>query len=222
MLAAIGDIHGCNAEFKELLNKVVNHFGTREGVIVTLGDYIDRGPNSKGVLDTIRDWKHPRIKLIPLLGNHDEMMIQTIVHNNYAMERLWLSLDSGGCATFKSMGRDIFDYAIWMEDHLQLTHRTGRFFLTHAGVRPGIPLSQQRKGDLIWIRKRFLDYEGDYENDTVVIHGHSTRFDGEFKHNRINLDTGCVYGGKLSAIIFDQQGRFSGFEQVHKYIHDPL
>lgn len=201
MIAAIGDVHGCAQELGELIAKVLPHFGDREGELVLLGDYIDRGPDSKGVIDILRNWDHPTVKLVPLMGNHDYMMVQSVLHDDREMMEIWLTDDSGGAMTIMSMTDKIADYARWMEANLLSSYHVGDLFFCHAGIDPDYGIAEQEDDDLLWIREPFLSHKGDF--GARVVHGHSPAFGApEIKHNRVNLDTGCVFGGFLSAAIF--------------------
>lgn len=212
MIAAIGDVHGCSYELDLLIDKVIKRFDGKPGKIVMLGDYIDRGENSLGVLETIRYWDHPTIEMIKIRGNHDEMMIKTLLHNDQAMKECWLSFDSGGKTTIDSLGDQLVEYAEWMEKNLLPYYKTEKLLFSHAGMRPGIPLEAQTSWDLAWIGRDFLNNMDNH--GFIVVHGHTTVEKPVIRENRIGLDTGCVYGNKLTAAIFNDAEELIGFETV--------
>jgi serine/threonine protein phosphatase 1 len=213
MIAAIGDVHGCAQELRELIAKLLERFGDTPATIVMLGDYVDRGPDSAGVLDILMEWDHPTIKLVCLMGNHDYMMIQTVLHHNAEAREVWLDDDSGGVMTIMSMTDEITDYAEWMADNLVPSYQVGNLFFAHAGVDPEKPIAEQSPDDLMWIREPFLSFPGDF--GVRVVHGHSPAFGApDVRDNRVNLDTGCVFGGFLSAAVFDDAENLVAIETV--------
>ncbi len=221
MLAAIGDVHGCADELKILLERLERKYFTKPGTIVMLGDYIDRGPDSNGVLDIISNWANPNIELICLWGNHERMMVNTVLHHDREMAEIWLDPDSGGMETILSMGDRIGDHAKWMEKNLKPFWRARKHFFVHAGLDPDIKLVDQIEDDMLWITQPFLSYMGKWEDDLTIVHGHSPVY-GHPVHrgNRLGIDTGCVFGFSLSAAIFDNDEYFVGVESV-KNIQNP-
>lgn len=202
MIASIGDTHGCAQELREMIAKLLLRFGDTPSTIVMVGDYIDRGPDSRGVIDILRNWNHPTVRLVTLRGNHDEMMIRACLYDDKDMEEIWLTDDSGGAMTVMSMGAEINEYAQWMDDNLVDSYEEGNLFFCHAGVDPDYDLKDQIADDLLWIREPFLSHRGSFGK--VVVHGHSPAYGApEIKSNRVNVDTGCVFGGILSAVVFD-------------------
>jgi serine/threonine protein phosphatase 1 len=173
--------------------------------LVFLGDYVDRGPRSREVLDRVR--RLQRQGAICLRGNHEELMIRSI--QSEAGMRTFLR--NGGVQTLASLAtRETFMDAIeWMAD-LPLTHEDDHRLFVHAGVRAGVPLNAQSAEDFLWIRRPFLDYPGPFPK--YAVHGHSpTLFLPDASRrphvltNRCNLDTGAVYGGPLSAAVFSDE-----------------
>lgn len=188
---AIGDIHGCLAELKELLGKIDALPGD---TVVFLGDYIDRGPDSKGAIEAVRRYQPEGVNVIRLAGNHENMMLQ--VHANKSLWDWWLR--NGGKATLESYGgsipRDILEWAL----ELPLQQRIDDYLFVHAGIDPDVPLDHQDEEALLWIRSKFLNSPKDY--GVRVVHGHTPCDRPEVRPNRINVDTACCYGNKLTAV----------------------
>jgi serine/threonine protein phosphatase 1 len=201
---AIGDIHGCLDKLHSLLLRCEKHAAGRLVSFVFLGDYIDRGPQSCGVIDCLIDLKAQGESVVTLMGNHEAMALAVI--DGRSPSQLWFA--QGGLATLKSYGvaephelpRAHVD---WLRA-LSLRHDDGRRFFVHAGVNPATPLETQDDFDLLWIREPFLSHRGDYGR--LIVHGHTPLPDGvpELHGNRLNLDTGAVFGGPLTAAIFDE------------------
>jgi serine/threonine protein phosphatase 1 len=201
---AIGDIHGCLDKLHSLLLRCEKHAAGRLVSFVFLGDYIDRGPQSCSVIDCLIDLKAQGESVVTLMGNHEAMALAVI--DGRSPSQLWFA--QGGLATLKSYGvaephelpRAHVD---WLRA-LSLRHDDGRRFFVHAGVNPATPLETQDDFDLLWIREPFLSHRGDYGR--LIVHGHTPLPDGvpELHGNRLNLDTGAVFGGPLTAAIFDE------------------
>jgi serine/threonine protein phosphatase 1 len=201
---AIGDIHGSLDKLKSLVAGCQEHAGDREMMLVFLGDYIDRGPDSAGVVRfvlTLQSEAPERI--ITLKGNHEAWALA--VADGKMRVSGWLI--NGGARTLESYGaNDVGDlprqHLDWMRS-LRLTYDDGRRFFVHAGVNPRRPLDDQDEEELLWIREPFLDDIRSYGR--LVVHGH-TPLEGatpDLRRNRLNLDTGAVFGGPLTAAVFD-------------------
>lgn len=201
---AIGDIHGCLDKLRNLLLRCEIHADGRPSAFVFVGDYIDRGPQSSAVIDCLIDLKAQRGEsVVTLMGNHEAMALAVI--DGKSSSRLWFA--QGGLATLKSYGiaepnelpRAHVD---WLRA-LAFRYDDGRRFFVHAGVNPATPLEAQDDFDLLWIREPFLSHRGDYGR--LVVHGHTPLVDGvpDLHGNRLNLDTGAVFGGPLTAAVFD-------------------
>jgi serine/threonine protein phosphatase 1 len=216
LIYAIGDIHGCLAKLRSLLLRCEKHADGRPMSFVFVGDYIDRGPQSCGVIDRLIDLKAQHGEsVVALMGNHEAMALAAIDGSHPA--RLWLA--QGGLATLKSYGiaepRELpRAHVDWLRA-LPLRYDDGRRFFVHAGVNPATPLETQDDFDLLWIREPFLSHRGGYGR--LIVHGHTPLADGvpDLRGNRLNLDTGAVFGGPLTAAVFDDaQTEPVGFLQV--------
>jgi serine/threonine protein phosphatase 1 len=192
-LLAVGDIHGCRYALQTLLARIVP---ARDDRIVFLGDYIDRGPDPRGVVETLLALRSRVPRCIFLMGNHERMLLDVLAGRN-----LPVYLANGGLVTLlayldkghlqlPAAHRDFFN-------SLQLFYETGKHIFVHAGLRPGYPLRQQTENDLLWIREAFLESIADWGK--TVVFGHTPMRKPYFGFRRIGLDTGAVYGGTLTA-----------------------
>lgn len=199
-LFAIGDIHGCSTELAALLKKIQ----VREGdTVVFLGDYIDRGPDSRGVIEIIIELAR-RVNVVALKGNHEAMFLDFLESPESAGAGLFIL--NGGSQTLASYAGPGKTFEI-PETHikffydLKLFYETDTHFFVHAGV-PLKALSQIStvidEQTMLWSRQPFLSTTFTWEK--MVVHGHTPVNEPEIKGNRINLDTGCVYNGRLSAL----------------------
>jgi serine/threonine protein phosphatase 1 len=212
IIYAVGDIHGYADLLDDLLEQIERDAAKYEGrpvEVVFVGDYVDRGPDSRSVVARLREWQ-PGFSLTFLKGNHEDLLAKVVMETG-----LEVSADMGQAQTFESylghedeMAGDLF----WMTS-LPLTkmiETVGKKYLfVHAGIIPDRPLDDQPERALIWIRDEFLNYEGDY--GFTVIHGHTPNGSGwpEVKSNRINVDSGAFFAGRLSAVVLgDGEPRF--------------
>jgi diadenosine tetraphosphatase ApaH/serine/threonine PP2A family protein phosphatase len=203
---AVGDVHGCLDKLKSLIEACREHAGDDAFQLVFLGDYIDRGPDSAGVLRfMMRLQSELEERLIALKGNHEAWALESATRKNPASA--WLrnggaaTLDSYGIESASEMPRAHLD---WLES-LQLTYDDGRRFFVHAGIDPDKPLDDQDEFDLLWIREPFLtDHR---EHGRLIVHGHTPLANGmpELCGNRLNLDTAAVFGGPLTAAVFNEE-----------------
>jgi serine/threonine protein phosphatase 1 len=198
---AIGDIHGCEVQLRKTLSKIDELCGDTPKTIITLGDYIDRGPNSKGVLDLVMS----RADIIPLMGNHEQMFVEAY---DFGGQYLYDFLSNGGGATLASFGVDdiraVPPEYIWFARNLRLYHEDAVRTFVHAGIAPWeSDITQQDPQHLLWIRDTFL--RSPMQFPKYVVHGHTPRQGGrpEVLPNRLNLDTGCVFTGILCCAVFD-------------------
>lgn len=192
-LLAIGDIHGCRAELSRLLEKIAP---TGEDRLVFLGDYIDRGPDSAGVIEQLVHLRRQWPRTIFLCGNHEQMLLDYLEGRDRA-----LFLANGGYETMASYqegpGWPPPDSHLQFLKALRDRYETDDFIFAHAGLRPGIALQDQARDDLLWIRREFLD--SDYDWGKPVVFGHTPRKEPLISATRIGLDTGAVYGRRLTA-----------------------
>lgn len=220
---AIGDIHGCAGLLDEMVARVRADLATRphpEPRLVFLGDYMDRGPDSRGVLDRLIALRDGPIPASFLLGNHDAMTL-AFLDDPEAQDRPlhWLHPNMGGTATVLSYGvepavaegerRGIHDafrarfpdaHRAFLES-CTLRLALGGYLFVHAGIRPGTPLETQDPEDLIWIREPFLSSRADH--GAKVVHGHTVVRLVEHHANRIAVDTGAVATGVLSCVVLE-------------------
>lgn len=214
---AIGDIHGRVDLLEQLLRGIdedLKQASVPQSIEVFLGDYVDRGPASRQVLDLLieREKTH---RTIFLKGNHETLLTSFIA--NPATLGDWQRI--GGLETLMSYGltplinvRTQLELAAAFDEALPASHRKflsdlkpsftcGDYFFVHAGVRPGIALEKQREADLLWIRHEFLLCEENFGK--IVVHGHTPVLQPDIRSNRINIDTGAYATGRLSCLILE-------------------
>ena len=215
---AIGDCHGRADLLQQLLRlieKDADQRGVRSPELVFLGDYIDRGGDSSGVIRLVRSGL-PGFAHTALRGNHEQMMLDWIDDPATQNAERWWS--NGGSETLSSFGIEAsgpapgFDVAhrlrsamgsstlAWLRD-LPIIHQVLDHVFVHAGIVPGRPLEEQSEKDCMWIRRTFLD--SDVDHGFRVVHGHTPTEDHfpEVRHNRIGIDTGAVFSGRLTAVV---------------------
>lgn len=212
-LYAIGDIHGCHRPLMELLDIIYADHGRAPRVAVAklifLGDYIDRGPDTRRVLDVLATGLSPLFEADLLLGNHERMLLDAQTGDR---EKLFTWLFNGGARVLESYGLAVEDgidaLALAMpRDHAALLDRLrlmvgyGDYVFVHAGIRPSRPLTAQDPNDLIWIREPFLSHTGSFGK--VIVHGHTPQASPVIRANRIGIDTGPVFGGPLTALVLE-------------------
>jgi serine/threonine protein phosphatase 1 len=223
---AIGDVHGCLDQLVALEARIAEDGLNLEGEkwLVTVGDHVDRGPESEGVIAHVMGSAPEGFRRFALMGNHERMMLDFL--GNPAAHVYWL--DEGGAETLRSYGIEL-DYPplrtsealrLKLEERFPADHRAflealpsylalpGWLFV-HAGIRPGIPLSMQTDDDLIWIRAPFLTSQ--LTGGLRVVHGHTPGRDVVVTPHRICVDTTCFRTGKLSAVRVTPDGRTAFF-----------
>ncbi|KQO69895.1 metallophosphoesterase [Methylobacterium sp. Leaf87] len=200
---AIGDIHGCADALRRLLAAIDRHRAGAPRRLVFLGDYIDRGPDSAGVVATLRALQAAEPEAVTcLMGNHESLMLAA--YRDGFGSAPWL--ENGGVATLRSFGtRDPqalpHDVLNWMSA-LPTVWEDARRYYVHAGFRPGRPGIDPDEPTRLWIREPFLS--ADYDFGRHVVHGHTPQMDGrpDLRPHRTNLDTACVFGATLTAGVF--------------------
>ncbi|MCB1485863.1 MAG: metallophosphoesterase [Bauldia sp.] len=223
-LYAIGDVHGCDGLLAEAHAAIASDLAASpvaDHRIIHVGDYVDRGPDSAGVVARLAAFAGRDSRVVCLIGNHDRMLLDFLTDPHDAGP-LWLM--NGGDATLRSYGLDAAKSEPWhrlreladrFAEALPLADRAflealpfhrqfGDFFFCHAGIRPGVPLDAQSEEDLIWIREPFLLDPADH--GVVVVHGHTPRAIPEIMPNRIGIDTGAVFGGPLTVLALEGTG----------------
>ena len=221
---AIGDIHG-QLDLLRAAHRRIEADGGTDARIVHLGDLVDRGPDSRGVIDLLIDGQARGRDWIVIKGNHDRLFSQFLTDPDWidpglARAMHWVEHPGlGAAATLASYGLDADqpraalhgaalravprDHARWLAG-LPPWHLHPRALFVHAGVRPGVDLQHQAEQDSLWIRRDFLDSAVDH--GPLVVHGHTSVRQPEHHGNRLNLDTGAAYGGPLTAAVFDDGG----------------
>lgn len=214
-LYAIGDIHGCYNAMINVLDQIEKDIGEDDAKIVFLGDYVDRGPDSRKVIEKIMqlqaDGKHTYVFL---RGNHEDMMFEG--------GELWTY--NGGGKTLSSYSVDgehdhktFNEHRQWLLRNTVLMHRDGEYLFAHAGIDPGRKLDEQLDGDLLWSRD-FNTYIGEYPENVFVVHGHTPEPFPDLRENQLNIDTGCVFWehrgfGTLTAVrLGPTRGNFKFFK----------
>ena len=210
---AIGDIHGCDVQLGDLHEMIAEDLTQRPveaPLLLHIGDYVDRGADTAGVLQRLlAETPIPGLPVVNLVGNHDETMLHALSGDRAAATD-WLF--AGGAPALQSYGIDPDSpRESWPEqvpsEHLDflrsltLSHRDGGYFFVHGGVRPGVPLEQQAREDLLRMRQPFL--YSDMSFGAVVVHGHTPVRDPVVRHNRIAIDTGAVFGGKMTCLVLE-------------------
>jgi serine/threonine protein phosphatase 1 len=217
-LYAVGDVHG-RADLLRRMHRMIAEDARGASQpkkrVVYLGDYVDRGPDSKGVIDILVNEPLDGFERVHLEGNHEHALLGFLV--DIRVVPVWFGF--GGGATLASYGVPVPNAnhpgellhtqrllaAALPESHraflrnLKLTHSAGDYFFAHAGVRPGTPLDNQNSDDLLWIREPFLSWRASFGK--VVVHGHSISRTPELYDNRIGIDTGAFASGHLTCLV---------------------
>ena len=220
---AVGDIHGRDDLLETLHDRIsafhqAQHSG-RPATIIYIGDYIDGGANSTGVIDRLMKGL-PGFESVCLKGNHEDLMLTCLATDNRQVWYTWLA--NGGDETLLSLDVNFrfgsYDPTalaqalgeqriLWLRS-LPLYHLSEHYLFVHAGIVPERPIEQQEEKDLLWIRGRFLNYEGDH--GIRIVHGHTPTDEPVIRPNRIGIDVGATSSGKLVAAVLDgtQEPRF--------------
>jgi serine/threonine protein phosphatase 1 len=220
---AIGDVHGCATELRLLLNKLPLDKDSR---VVFLGDYVDRGPQSREVIDTVLELSK-EIDVVPLKGNHEALFLAFL--RDPGSEAAGMFIYNGGSATLHSYAGDDGEYHIPREHrdflaNLELFHETDDYFFVHAGC-PRIPVEQfdtrKHAHDFLWARGAFL--RTNYKWSKLIVHGHTPVKAVDMRANRINIDTACVFDRTLTAVELPAKRFYSVRRQDktrHVYLRD--
>jgi len=226
---AIGDIHGCLKQLVSLQDKIFNYpqYNKEEDLLLYLGDYIDRGPSSKDVIDDILQLQRKGIKSIFLMGNHEQFMIDFLFNKINNLSN-WLM--NGADQTFKSYDIEVAEFIkdgfeddkidklrniflskltkehVYFFKNLKLTYIMGDYLFVHAGINPEKSLSEQNKMDFLWARSdQFFDKNFKFEK--IIVHGHSPEKEVINFPYRINVDTGSFFSGKLSCVCLNDKDK---------------
>jgi serine/threonine protein phosphatase 1 len=210
---AIGDIHGCLAELRQLYAAIADDIARRptaSALLLHLGDYIDFGPDSAGVLTLLAAGAPiPGVPTINLMGDHERIALDALSGDGPAATD-WLH--TGGQSALQAWGipadtprsgwREMIPQShIAFMQGLAQWHREGSYLFVHAGVRPGTPLDGQAEDDMLGIRQSFLASEQDF--GAIIVHGHSASPTPVIRPNRIGIDSGAGCGGKLTCAVFE-------------------
>ncbi|WP_157959602.1 metallophosphoesterase family protein [Devosia submarina] len=211
---AIGDVHGCLEQLQRIEQCILADSDAPPGdkLLVMLGDYVDRGPQSAGVIDHLLRPAPAGFSRVLLAGNHEEMMLNALLG---AGDEGWLEF--GGMETVRSYGADADLFrslapkarqrmlqSLVPQEHvgfltsLAVTLQVEQTVFVHAGIRRNIPLEQQDRSDLMWIRREFL--EAAPVDGLLVVHGHTPVEEPEIAQGRIGIDTGAFATGRLTAV----------------------
>jgi serine/threonine protein phosphatase 1 len=212
---AVGDVHGCLdrlATLHELIAEDLASRPVRAATLVHLGDYVDRGPDSAGVVARLAEGVTlGGAPAINLMGNHEQMMLSAIATGEAEATELWLANGGADSLLSWSVPRSAqprewpsylpLPHLLFLRD-LAVRHEVGGYLFVHAGIRPGIPLDRQNRHDLMWIREPFLSSQEPF--GPVVVHGHTPRHEPVVRANRIGIDTGAVMGGLLTCVVLEE------------------
>jgi serine/threonine protein phosphatase 1 len=219
-LYCVGDIHG-RADLLACLHQLIledaTDYAGRKKVLY-LGDYIDRGQQSREVIDLLLERPLPGFEQIHLMGNHEKALLDFLEFPDHA--GTWLNF--GGLATLlsygvtlervPSQGSDLVGLAVALRrqlpdphlrflENLPFSYREAAYCFAHAGIRPGVPLERQSVNDLLWIRDEFTRHGGPHE--AIVVHGHTISEQPELLPFRIGIDTGAYFSGVLTCLVLE-------------------
>ena len=221
---AIGDIHGRIDLLRRLEDQIAGHAAGNpmpHNILIYIGDYVDRGYESRAVIEHLIAPTLPGFERVILKGNHEEFVLRFLDGDDVAA--IWLV--NGGRETLMSYGvmmppgidreeqveeartkfREAFPPAHKdFLDSLALTHNVGGYLFVHAGIRPGVALEAQDPADLLWIREAFLNSTA--AHGAVIVHGHTPVGEPEVENNRIGIDTGAFATGHLTCVVLDGAG----------------
>lgn len=221
---AIGDIHGRADLLSDLHDQIRSDAagGPARKIVIYLGDYVDRGLQSREVVDILLDAPLPGFEAVHLKGNHEAALLDFLTDprigpnwvqfgggSTLLSYHVGLGTGDGHGADFASAQREFSERLpvrhLAFYKNLALNRREGDYVFVHAGLRPGVPLPRQSAEDMLWIRDEFLDYAGDF--GAVVVHGHTITDAPEVRDNRIGIDTGAFATGQLTCLVLEGSDR---------------
>jgi serine/threonine protein phosphatase 1 len=222
---AVGDIHGRLDLLDRLLAQIDRDRASRpqkKTFIIFLGDLVDRGPDSAGVVERLRHYRPPGARPVFLAGNHEEVLLRVIEGDDSLLQN-WLGFGGAECVSSYGINPEALRHmnaqaAVRMvqarvpAEHRQFlesfadTFRFGDYLFVHAGIRPGVAIEDQDQIDLRWIREPFLT--DSKEHGCIVVHGHTIVEQVEERSNRIGIDTGAYYSGVLTAVCIEDDRRW--------------
>lgn len=223
---AIGDVHGCKSLLEQLLTKIEkdsNQRGDADVDIIFLGDLIDRGPDSCGVLNLSIDFKKTHPNTYFLMGNHEEMFLKAAIERTPKIMRFFLRI--GGTETLLSydilrsdfMNMDVEQLCdsipeLIPNEHIEFVQSfeeymtVGDYMFVHAGIKPGVPLDQQDPQNLRWIRDDFVEHKG--QHGKIIVFGHTIFDEVRERKNHIGIDTGAYKNNVLTALCLEGEERW--------------
>lgn len=222
----IGDIHGCYNEFVDLLKEV--EYNLTEDKLILLGDYIDRGKDSYKVIKKIQELQKENNNVIALRGNHEQMLIESFLEQRNCdgardlagSTELWYF--NGGMETKKSFEREGSNIASEIKWFINLPYYyedSNRIYV-HAGIDLNKPITEQSRQQMLWVRESFIYNTKKYNKQIIFGHTPSISVIEDYMPyktlgNNICIDTGCVFGGRLTALII-KDNKLDGFIQIEK------
>lgn len=213
LFAVVGDVHGMLNELQELIKRIEQRHPEAE--IIFVGDLVDRGPDSRGVVALVKSMVESG-KARCVSGNHERMMVDGIAdlgadrHTDNL--RMWLG--NGGqqaIASYAGRESDLNEHIPWMMA-LPVKIEFDHHVIVHAGLDPRVSLAEQPEETMLWIRDRFLLHPLMFEK--YVIHGHTPTHSIDERHNRCNVDSASCFGGMLSAAVFDKTRRGGPIDKI--------
>lgn len=244
MIYAIGDVHG-HLEGLQRAHALISadkaEHGGADAAVIHLGDLVDRGPDSRGVIDFLIKGRENREDWVVLRGNHDNLFLKFLNGEDGSDPHLrkgitWQSDVMGGAATLASygVGKRILErqqnYEARGRNAVPEAHRAfleslpfwfkaDDILFVHAGIRPGFPIDAQDEDDLMWIRNDFFKHMGPHEN--LIVHGHTPVDEPTHYGNRINIDSGAGWGHTLVPVVLDNGQCFALSENGREQVKAP-
>lgn len=214
----IGDTHGCYNELKALLAKLRKNgeYNKKTDKLIFLGDYIDRGKDSRRVIGLIKGMQKHNKNVIALMGNHEDMFLNYLkgVDESWTWNGHETIIES-----YKGYLKHFNNDIEWIKG-LPLYYEDEHFIYVHAGVDIDKPMNEQSKHTLLWVREPFIYNSNKYHKQVIFGHTPTLNFGGKTEpvytfNDNVAIDTGCVFGGALTALIIED-GEISGFYQQEK------